>query len=96
MQVSIQRSVQKALNMGNWGSIVLTALASIGLVYYILPETMILRGIEFTKWGVLGAIAVGLSRGYADEHHHGILYRYGQGTRYVASSASHQPVMPQT
>ena len=52
--------VQKALNMGNWGSIVLTAIASIGLVYYILPETMMLRGNEFTKWGVLGAIAVGL------------------------------------
>lgn len=52
--------VQKALNMGNWGSIVLTAIASIGLVYYILPETMELRGNEFTKWGVLGAIAVGL------------------------------------
>jgi len=53
-------SVQKALNMGNWGSIVLTALACIGLVYYILPDTMVLRGIEFTKWGVLGAIGVGL------------------------------------
>ncbi|MGB8194754.1 MAG: sodium-translocating pyrophosphatase, partial [Chitinophagaceae bacterium] len=52
--------VQKALNMGNWGSIILTALASIGLVYFILPETMTLRGLEFTKWGVLGAIAVGL------------------------------------
>jgi K(+)-stimulated pyrophosphate-energized sodium pump len=52
--------VQKALNMGNWGSIILTAVASVGLVYYILPETMILRGMEFTKWGVLGAIAVGL------------------------------------
>jgi K(+)-stimulated pyrophosphate-energized sodium pump len=53
-------AVQKALNMGNWGSIILTALACIGLVYYILPETMTLRGNEFTKWGVLGAIAVGL------------------------------------
>ena len=53
-------TVQKALNMGNWGSIVLAALASIGLVYYILPDTMILRGTEFTKWGVLGAIGVGL------------------------------------
>lgn len=52
--------VQKALNMGNWSSIILTAIASIGLVYYILPETMTLRGTEFTKWGVLGAIAVGL------------------------------------
>lgn len=56
-------NVQKALNMGNWGSIILTALACIGLVYYILPQTMTLRGIEFTKWGVLGAIAVGLTVG---------------------------------
>ena len=56
-------AVQKALNMGNWGSIILTALASIGLVYYILPDTMTLRGLEFTKWGVLGAIAVGLAVG---------------------------------
>jgi K(+)-stimulated pyrophosphate-energized sodium pump len=53
-------SVQKALNMGNWGSIVLTALACIGLVYFVLPETMTLRGTEFGKWGVLGAIGVGL------------------------------------
>lgn len=53
-------NVQRALNMGNWGSIVLTAIASVGLVYYILPETMVLRGHEFTKWGVLGAIGVGL------------------------------------
>ncbi len=53
-------NVQKALNMGNWGSIILTAIASAGLVAWILPETMTLRGFEFTKWGVLGAIAVGL------------------------------------
>ncbi|CAN5537280.1 sodium-translocating pyrophosphatase [soil metagenome] len=52
--------VQRALNMGNWGSMILAGLASIGLVYYILPETMELRGIEFSKWGVLGAIGVGL------------------------------------
>ena len=55
--------VQRALNMGNWGSIILTAIASVGLVYYILPETMVLRGIEFSKWGVLGAIGVGLAVG---------------------------------
>ena len=53
-------NVQKALNMGNWGSIVLTAIASIGLVYYVLPDNLTLRGHDFTKWGVLGAIAVGL------------------------------------
>ncbi len=42
--VSTHRVVQKALNMGNWGSIILTALACIGLVYYFLPDTMTLRG----------------------------------------------------
>ena len=56
-------TVQKALNMGNWGSIVLTAIASFVLVDFILPETMILRGATFTKWGVLGAIGVGLAVG---------------------------------
>ena len=55
--------VQNALNMGNWGSIILTALACAGLVAWLLPETMILRDYEFTKWGVLGAIAVGLTVG---------------------------------
>ena len=53
-------NVQKALNMGNWGSIILTAIASAALVYFVLPEKMMLRGIPFTNWGVLGAIAVGL------------------------------------
>jgi K(+)-stimulated pyrophosphate-energized sodium pump len=57
-------NVQKALNMGNWGSIVLTAIACVGLVYYILPEkAMTLRGLEFTRNGVLGAIGVGLTVG---------------------------------
>jgi K(+)-stimulated pyrophosphate-energized sodium pump len=53
-------NVQKALNLGNWGSIVLTAIASVLLVNYLLPESMVLRDQTFTKWGVLGAIAVGL------------------------------------
>lgn len=53
-------NVQKALNLGNWGSIVLTAIASVVLVNYLMPESMMLRNQEFTKWGVLGAIAVGL------------------------------------
>lgn len=53
-------NVQKALNMGNWGSIILTAIACAGLVYTILPAEMSLRGITFTQNGVMGAIAVGL------------------------------------
>ena len=55
--------VQKALNMGNWGSMVLTAIACYFLVNYILPETMVLRGLTFSRNGVLGAIAVGLAVG---------------------------------
>lgn len=53
--------VQKALNLGNWGSIVLTAIASYFLVMWIMPDdNMFLRNYEFTKYGVYGAIIVGL------------------------------------
>ncbi|MFB6453693.1 sodium-translocating pyrophosphatase [Chitinophaga sp. Hz27] len=53
--------VQKALNMGNWGSIVLTLIVSYFLVNWILPDTeMTLRGHVFTKGQVFGSIVVGL------------------------------------
>ena len=54
-------TVQKALNMGNYGSMILTAIASYFLVMYVLPEgTLVIRHFEFTRVGVIGAIAVGL------------------------------------
>lgn len=53
-------NVQNALNLGNWGSIVITAISSYFLVNYILPDEMVLRGHEFSKMGVFGAIMVGL------------------------------------
>ena len=53
-------TVQKALNMGNYGSMILTAIACYFLVSNVLPETMFLRGVEFSRNGVIGAIAVGL------------------------------------
>lgn len=53
-------NVQSALNLGNWGSIVITAISSYFLVQYLLPEQMVLRGFEFTRMGVYGAIIVGL------------------------------------
>lgn len=56
-------AVQRALNMGNYGSIVLTAIACYFLVNYILPETMSLRGHDFTRNGVYAAILVGLAVG---------------------------------
>jgi K(+)-stimulated pyrophosphate-energized sodium pump len=53
--------VQRALNMGNWGSIILTAIASYFLVDYILPDgSLYIRGFEFTKMEVFGAIVLGL------------------------------------
>ncbi len=70
-------TVQKALNMGNWGSIVLSAIASAALAYYILPAEAIYLKRDFiagtselkegakaiTQNGVVGAIFVGLAVG---------------------------------
>ncbi len=53
-------TVQNALNMGNYGSMVLTAVVCYFLVGNVLPETMYLRGLVFTRNGVIGAIGVGL------------------------------------
>lgn len=53
--------VQNALNMGNWGSIILTAIASYFLVNFILPDgDMYLRGFAFDKMDVFASIIVGL------------------------------------
>jgi K(+)-stimulated pyrophosphate-energized sodium pump len=66
-------SVQKALNIGNWASIILTAIATYFLVQWMLPDTQfhMLRdedanhavkagSLVFTKNGVFGSILVGL------------------------------------
>ena len=68
-------SVQKALNIGNWASIIFTAIATYFLVNWMLPDVSfhMIRdeiagsggslkegSIEFTKAGVFGAILVGL------------------------------------
>jgi K(+)-stimulated pyrophosphate-energized sodium pump len=66
-------SVQKALNIGNWTSIILTAIATIFLVNWMLPNGTfhMLRdelpggglkegSLEFTKTGVIYSIMVGL------------------------------------
>ncbi|TCK83559.1 sodium-translocating pyrophosphatase [Albibacterium bauzanense] len=53
-------SVQNALNLGNWSSIILTAIASFFAVKWIMPDNMILRGYEFTSTDVFMAIIVGL------------------------------------
>jgi len=52
-------SVQKALNLGNWTSIIIVVIASYPLVTYILPENLSIRGFEFTSLDVFWAIVVG-------------------------------------
>lgn len=52
--------VQKALNMGNWSSIVFTGIASFFVVKHMLPENLEIRGYEFTNMDVFYAIILGL------------------------------------
>jgi K(+)-stimulated pyrophosphate-energized sodium pump len=54
-------SVQNALNLGNWSSIILTAAASWFAVNWLLPEgDLIIRDFTFTRNGVFGSIILGL------------------------------------
>ena len=53
-------NVQTALNLGNWSSILITAIASFFIVKWMLPATLSLRGYEFTSMNVFYAIMVGL------------------------------------
>jgi K(+)-stimulated pyrophosphate-energized sodium pump len=52
-------SVQKALNIGNWSSVIITTIACYFVVMWMLPENMTLRGHNFTNKGVFMAILVG-------------------------------------
>lgn len=53
-------NVQNALNVGNWTAIILTAIASFFAVRWLLPETMEIRGVQFTKTDTYLSIIVGL------------------------------------
>jgi K(+)-stimulated pyrophosphate-energized sodium pump len=53
-------SVQNALNIGNWSSMLLTVIAAYPIVMWMLPDGQIaLRSTSFNKTGVFGAIVVG-------------------------------------
>lgn len=53
-------SVQNALNIGNWSSMILTVIASYFVVMWMLPEGAITsRAMTFTKIDVFAAIVVG-------------------------------------
>src|SRR6476620_4968636 len=54
-------SVQNALNLGNWASMILTVIAAYFAVTLLLPDGQLtLRSITFTKMNVFSAIVVGL------------------------------------
>ncbi len=56
-------SVQKALNLGNWSSIILTAIACYFLVTWMLPAEMMMNrvgSVSFTSLDVYYAIITGL------------------------------------
>jgi K(+)-stimulated pyrophosphate-energized sodium pump len=53
-------NVQAALNMGNWSSMIFTAISSFFLVNWMLPETMEIRGYEFSSMQVFYSIILGL------------------------------------
>ncbi|MDQ2745955.1 MAG: sodium-translocating pyrophosphatase [Acidobacteriota bacterium] len=52
-------NVQKALNIGNWTSVIITTIACYFIVMWMMPAQMTLRGHEFTNTGVFLAILVG-------------------------------------
>ncbi|AEV33928.1 vacuolar-type H(+)-translocating pyrophosphatase [Owenweeksia hongkongensis DSM 17368] len=52
-------SVQNALNIGNWSSIIMVVIASYPLCLWMLPESLSLRGYDFSNLDVFWAILVG-------------------------------------
>ena len=60
-----EAKVQSALNMGNWGSIILTLVASYFVINWMLPETMTMNFFgeaprSITTLHVFGAVVIGM------------------------------------
>ncbi len=57
-------SVQKALNVGNWTAILLSVVAAFAAIMWMFPETGLSMdradAVTFGKWGIFGAVMVGL------------------------------------
>jgi K(+)-stimulated pyrophosphate-energized sodium pump len=65
-----EKQVQKALNLGNWVSIGLTAVASLGAILWMLPETMQMDFfqvgvVEISNMRIFYAVLIGLFVGGA-------------------------------
>jgi K(+)-stimulated pyrophosphate-energized sodium pump len=55
---------QTALNKGNIGAILLTAIASYFLITNMMPASMSLKNESFTPHGIFGAVCIGLTVGF--------------------------------
>lgn len=55
---------QKALNRGNFGAIILTAIASYFLINWMLPQAIIIDGKSFTSFNVFATVIIGLVVGW--------------------------------
>lgn len=51
---------QMALNLGNWGAIILTVIASYFVINWMLPAKFIVGTKEYTPMNVFGSVAIGL------------------------------------
>jgi len=76
-----EAKVQAALNMGNWGSIILTLVASYFVINWMLPETMTMAFFQeadrvVTTLHVFGAVVIGMVVGgvisYITEYYTGL------------------------
>lgn len=74
---------QKALNRGEFVSAGLMLLATFGIVQWMLPESWVIGGKEFTSYGIFWAVIIGLVAGLAI----GIITEFytGTGTKPVRS-----------
>lgn len=65
-----EASVQKALNIGNWSSIILTGIAAYFLIQWMLPAQMQMEffgegSVDVTPMNVFGSVVIGLFVGAA-------------------------------
>jgi len=66
--------VQKALNLGNWSSIIITLIVAFPLTTWLLPEgNLSIRGVDFTAmdvyWAILLGSVVGAVMSYVTEYY---------------------------
>ncbi|MCY4419417.1 MAG: sodium-translocating pyrophosphatase [Cytophagales bacterium] len=61
---SEEGNVQSALNLGNFISLLLTAIVSFFLIRHLLPEDLVLRDFSFTPLGVWFSVLLGLIVGF--------------------------------